>query len=133
MKIIMIHNPENVILECEITEPQMKGILLSGEFSLIDGHMYYNNNVIKVRYDLMKINGSCENQEELYFNQYFNILSLGEGDIIKTNCPIDSPMSHRLTYVIINTNGGPKTLVLMPYLHERRIFLQRQKPNTDYF
>lgn len=58
MKVLYLNNPENIILECEICEPQMKGILLSGDFSLIDGHIYYNNNIIKVRYDLMKIYGN---------------------------------------------------------------------------
>jgi len=125
MKVLHLNNTENIILECEISEPQMKGILLSGDFSLIDGHIYYNNNIIKVRYDLMKLYGNCHNQEELYFNQYFNVLNLKEGDLIKTNCPIDSAMSHRLTYVVINTNGGPKNLILVPYLHERRIHLLR--------
>ena len=133
MKVLELNNTDNIILECEITEPQMKGILLSGDFSLIDGHIYYNNNIIKVRYDLMKLYGNCQNQEELYFNQYFNILNLKDGDLIKTNCPIDSAMSHRLTYVVINTDGGPKNLILVPYLHERRIHLLRQKPNTEYF
>ena len=54
MKIMHINNKENILLEMEIIEPQMKGILLSGEFSLIDGHIYYNNNVVKIRYDLMR-------------------------------------------------------------------------------
>ena len=54
MKIMHLNNRENILLECDILEPKMKGILLSGEFSLIDGHIYYNNNVIKIRYDLMR-------------------------------------------------------------------------------
>jgi hypothetical protein len=61
MKVLHLNNTDSIILECEISEPQMKGILLSGDFSLIDGHIYYNNNIIKVRYDLMKLYGNCHN------------------------------------------------------------------------
>ena len=73
----------------------------------------------------MKTYGICSNQEELYFNQYMDILNLGESDLVKTQCPIDSPASGRLTYVVINNNGGPKRLILLPYLHERKIYLNR--------
>ena len=35
-------------------EPKLKELLTSGAYVLVDGHMYFNNNVFKIRYDLMK-------------------------------------------------------------------------------
>ena len=35
----------------------MKGIFMSGQYRLVDGHIYFNNHVIKLRYDLMKAYG----------------------------------------------------------------------------
>jgi hypothetical protein len=69
----------------------MKGIFISGEYTLVDGHIYFNNNVIKLRYDLMKKYSNRLDLQHLFFNQYKNILNLREGETLKTNCPIDSP------------------------------------------
>ena len=69
----------------------MKGIFTSGEFTLVDGHVYFNNNVIKLRYDIMKKFSNRTDLYHLFFNLYPNVLKLREGDSIKTNCPIDSP------------------------------------------
>ena len=69
----------------------MKGIFISGEYTLVDGHIYFNNNVIKLRYDLMKKYSNRLDLQHLFFNQYTNILNLREGETLKTNCPIDSP------------------------------------------
>lgn len=48
---------DKIILDCEIFDQNLKGIFVSGQFILIDGHIYFNNNVIKLRYDLMQIYG----------------------------------------------------------------------------
>ena len=69
----------------------MKGIFISGEYTLVDGHVYFNNNVIKLRYDLMKKYPNRADLQHLFFNQYTSILNLREGETLKTNCPIDSP------------------------------------------
>ena len=65
----------------------MKGVLISGQYQLTNGHIYYNNNVIKLRYDLM----STLSGEEALFNQYHNILNIDAGETVKTNSPLDSP------------------------------------------
>jgi hypothetical protein len=36
-----------------VKDPYFIGILLSGYHSLIDGHIYHRNNVVKIRYDLI--------------------------------------------------------------------------------
>lgn len=81
----------------------------------------------------MKVYGGNGKFQHLYFNQYNDILKLNQGDLIKTTCPIDSPGSHRLTYVVISKKGKPKRLIIVPYLHERKIYLNRMKRNTEYF
>ena len=91
LKVIILNNDKDTLLHCEISDAQMKGIFISGEYTLVDGHVYFNNNVIKLRYDLMKKYPNRADLQYLFFNQYTNILNLREGETLKTNCPIDSP------------------------------------------
>ena len=39
--------------EIELTNPIIIGRLKSGLYTFMDGHIYFNNNVIKIRYDLI--------------------------------------------------------------------------------
>ena len=42
--------------------------------------------------------------------------------------------SHRFLYVVLNHYDlEPKKLMIVPYLHERKIYLNRIKVNTNYF
>ena len=91
VKMITLGDDEDVILQCEVINSEMKGIFISGDFSLIDGHIYFNNNVIKLRYDLMRVYGHRNDLQNNFFNKYTDVLNLNEGDSIKTTCPIDSP------------------------------------------
>ena len=51
-----------------------------------------------------------------------------------TNCPIDSISFHKFVYVIKNNiDMRPAKVIVMPYLHEKKIYLNRMKPNTEYF
>ena len=89
IKIIDLSKKHSVILNCEVLNKNMKGILISGQYQLTNGHIYYNNNVIKLRYDLM----TTLSGEEALFNQYLDILNLNidAGETVKTNSPLDSP------------------------------------------
>jgi len=42
------------VFEKLITQPALIGRLESGCYTLINGHIYFNNNVIKIRYDLIE-------------------------------------------------------------------------------
>lgn len=70
IKIIELKDKENIILECELIDEQMKGIFSSGQYKLVDGHVYFSNHVIKLRYDLMKLYGANGTNQEIYFNKY---------------------------------------------------------------
>lgn len=37
-----------------IKSEALVGRLLSGLYTFVNGHIYFNNNVIKIRYDLLK-------------------------------------------------------------------------------
>ena len=41
------------IYEAQITDTLLIGRLKSGLFTFADGHIYFNNNAIKIRYDLI--------------------------------------------------------------------------------
>jgi hypothetical protein len=83
---------------------------------------------------LMKHYGANGQNQEIYFNSYHNILTLEEGETIKTNMPMESLQSHRLAYVVLNNQDlKPKKMIIVPYLHERKIYLNRMKQNTNYF
>jgi len=41
---------------------------------------------------------------------------------------------HKLVYIIKNPlEYKPSRVVIMPYLHEKRVYLNRIKQNTEYF
>ena len=79
----------------------MIGRLNSGLYTFVDGHIYYNNNVIKIRYDLFNNKGIIYKENEL-FDYYFNIFDLEIGERVKANTPLDSMKSHRFAYIISN-------------------------------
>jgi hypothetical protein len=58
IKIIELNDKEKVLLDCEIIDEEMKGVFNSGLYRLVDGHIYFANQVIKLRYELMKHYGA---------------------------------------------------------------------------
>lgn len=43
-----------VVYEILISYKPLIGRLESGQYTFVDGHIYYSNNVIKIRYDLIE-------------------------------------------------------------------------------
>lgn len=100
----------------------------------MDGHIYYDNNVIKIRYDLILSENNQMFKENEIFDYYFNIFILEKNKRVLANTPLDSIKSHRFGYITLDLmNNGPRTLILLPYLHDHKIYLNRIKINTDYF
>ena len=124
---------DKIVIDTEIFDNEMKGIFVSDKFSLIDSHIYYNNNVIKLRYDLMQLYGPGHEYHNIYFNIYNNILQLEDTESVKMNSPLDSKLTHKFAYIIVNHSLQPKRLTMLPYLHERKIYMNRIKQNTKYF
>ena len=44
---------QKIVFKKIITNIEFIGRLESGLYTFVDGHIYYNNNVIKIRYDLI--------------------------------------------------------------------------------
>ena len=66
----MIYDLKNFKIEYEskVDDELCYGRLKSGVFKLINGHIYFNNDVIKIRYDLIKKLSS----NDLTFQQVFD-------------------------------------------------------------
>ena len=44
---------EKIILYMQVTSQELIGRLKSNLYNLVGGHIYYNNKVIKIRYDII--------------------------------------------------------------------------------
>jgi hypothetical protein len=71
----------------------------------VNGHIYFNNDVIKLRYDLIndKDMDRIYDEKEI-FDYYLDIIPLEEGHKMKSDTPFDSVRSHRLVYVCQDNN-----------------------------
>jgi hypothetical protein len=59
---------------------------------------------------------------------------MSDNERVRTDTPLNSYQSHRLAYIIVDKERKYATRVLVvPYLHENRIYLNRMKPSTEYF
>ena len=77
--------------------------LLTCQLTLIDGHIYYGNNVIKLRYDLLNKQIHSEfltYPESTFFNMYNMIFELKCNWHLLTGAPLRSQKYHRLGYLI---------------------------------
>lgn len=72
-------------------------------------------------------------REQEIFDYYFGIFNLDADEKVRSNTPLNSITSHRFGYVKFDEiNRKIRTLALLPYLHDRKIYLNRLKVNTDY-
>lgn len=125
---------EQTVYDATIDFPPLIGRLKSGLYTFADGHMYYNNNVIKIRYDLIFSEKNQNLKQNEIFDYYFDIFDLQPGRKVRSNTPLDSIRSHKFAYIISDKNfDKPYKLLVYPYLHDRKIYLNRIKLNTDYF
>ena len=103
-------------------------------YSMMDGMIYFNNDCIKLRYDVINRSDAHAYQENEVFDFYYSIFDLQPGERVKQGTPLDSFRDHKLAYIIENKIDKTTSKVkFVPYLHERRVYLNRQKMNTQYF
>ena len=74
----------------ELLDEELIGRLLSGLYTFVDGHIYFNNNVIKIRYDLLLNQAGSNLSESTIFNKYFEIFPLSENMRVRSNTPLNS-------------------------------------------
>ena len=56
--------------EVELTNEHFIGRLKSGLCTVINGHIYFNNNLVKIRYDLISSNKNYKFNESQIFDFY---------------------------------------------------------------
>lgn len=124
----------NIVYETLIKNRTLIGRLKSGNYSVSEGHMYFSNNVIKIRYDLIQRPNSSQYSEKQVFDFYEDIFKLKKNEIIMANCPLVSDVMNKFVYIIRNQKlYTPPQIIVLPFLHENRIVLHRNKPSTEYF
>lgn len=78
-----------MLFTVKVTIRELIGRMKSNLYSFVDGHIYYNNNVIKVRYDIIDLHekdGRPISEDQL-FDFYSNVLPLDEGVVIQSGSP----------------------------------------------
>ena len=72
-------------------------------FMYSEGHIYYNNDVIKIRYDLLYQSKNIQDMEEYeIFDYYKDIIKINEFEQVQSQMPIPENKSKRLIYLIKN-------------------------------
>ena len=68
------------------------------------------------------------------FDQYENLLDLRLGEFVQSGTPILNQENHRIIYFTRNfREQRPKRIIVLPYLHERRVYLNQIEANEKYF
>jgi hypothetical protein len=99
----------------------------------LDGHLYFGNKVIKVRFDLNKKNRTHDFNESELFDEYSNIFDLKDHESFLSLSPLCS-YGNRLAYVKRNKDDlESHEIMIVPFLHENRVYLNRLKKNNEYF
>jgi hypothetical protein len=65
-----------VLWQSQIKNPELIGRLKSSLYTLVGGHMYFNNKIIKIRYDLLRKQNLKDLEEYEVFDYYENVLAL---------------------------------------------------------
>ena len=87
---IMDYKNEKIIHESEVQDPELIGRLKTGLFTYSNGHIYFNNNCIKIRYDLIKKNKGEILQETDILDNYMSCFTLEPNERIRAGTPLDS-------------------------------------------
>jgi hypothetical protein len=125
-----------VITDINLKDEERIGRLKSGLFSLIDGHMYFSNDLIKIRYDL--IYDSKRNQtflnEEMLFDNYDDCFKLDRSELVRSKTPLISLNGNRFCYIISDKfKKLPIDVFIIPFLHDKRIELGKDNQKNIFY
>lgn len=93
-------NREKIIFSMQIKNVEIIGRLKSNLYNFVGGHIYFNNNVIKIRYDLLEHASAESLPENQVFDHYTDVLSLQTNDFVQTGTPLQTCLYNRLAYII---------------------------------
>ena len=118
-----------------IKNPEIIGRLKSNLYTFTEGHIYFNNKVIKIRYDLLETQKGGEIKENQLFDHYYDIIKFDHNkDYVESGMPLQTCLYNRLAYIIKNfSHLRPGKLLILPYLHERRIYLNRRLDSNQFY
>lgn len=89
VKILDLDTDENKqILNIKVNNKELIGRLKSSLFFLVNGHMYYNNCIIKIRYDLLRNSTVREWKESEIFDYYEDNINLETNERVLANMPV---------------------------------------------
>ena len=102
---------------------------------VVNGHIYFNNEVIKIRYDLLNNQKRLQDYREAQLFDYCtDVLQLDKDEFAETDMPVVENLSQRLIYIIKNrVTLGVKRVVIMPFLHIRSILMRALRHSQEYF
>lgn len=139
IKIYDVSQPlETVVLGMvRIHDEMLIGRLKCRMFELVDGHLYYQDNVIKIHYDVLQRKQTSRTLEQSeVFSEYRHMLCLDaeRGDKATTRMPRADHYRHRLLYLVKDEHlKRPVRVLSLPFLHERRIHLWAGNAQKRYF
>jgi DNA-binding MltR family transcriptional regulator len=84
--------------EVQLTIPSLIGRLICGLCRINNGHIYTNNNLIKMRLDLINNPKNYRYRDQELFDFYYNIFDLEENTVVRSGTPIDSIRYHRFVF-----------------------------------
>ena len=116
---------------------ELYGRFYCGLYEFQGGHIYYNNNVIKVRWDIIESSSALTYSLDDVLDKYSDVLPIPDHKAIAIGFPFDSKYMNKLAYVIRScsscNNDSSSKLLIMPYLHDRKIYNNHREKNTRYF
>jgi hypothetical protein len=88
-----------------------------------------------LRLDLIKSsNFRSQLKEKILIDKYSSIIDLKPTEAIMQMNPILCKVRHRMGYFAIDTTlMSPMRMVLLPFLHERKLYLNRMIPGQKFF
>lgn len=99
---------------------------MSQQSKLINGYMYFENAAFKIRYDVIKKYQKDSKIAPNFVDKYFDILDMKQGEHVLAQMPFLSETGRKQIYFVYNSlKYRPTRVVIMPILHERRIYLGR--------
>jgi hypothetical protein len=94
---------EKLVINMLVESAELIGRLKSNLYNFVGGHIYYNNNVIKIRYDLFDSNSVEDTFPENHvFDNYTNVLTLQENDYVQPGTPLQTCLYNKLAYIVGN-------------------------------
>ena len=81
-KIVNLADSNKSLANIQVKDPEIIGRMNLGMFSMVDGHFYFDNEVIKVRYDVLMQPQTTKIKEKMVFDNYEGLLDLNEGESV---------------------------------------------------